>query len=215
MADVCKFPELIPDFVTYVELAIAIVITTIFTIIGYNHDSVLYNVVQDDKDDNISMKIQNSKRPKQHQQTGKNNNNPKTCKNTCFSFAKCLYQKYGAYSLLAAHIFDQASDLGVITQFAMMAFSETNNKCKNVFTDEEINFGGFFYATLSSFFFYRFISGFWILAITKLNMVRGISQILFDFEIYRTIYITWILDLDHECEPQKIMQLLETIFESV
>ncbi len=50
MTDVCKFPEVIPDFVTYVELAIALAITIIFTIIGYNHDSVL--IVEDEEKGN-------------------------------------------------------------------------------------------------------------------------------------------------------------------
>eukprot|EP01084_Bolivina_argentea_P168690 292486_1 len=161
MADKCQFPEVIPDYVTYIELAISVVITIIFTIIGYNHDSIL------DKDN-----------------TSDNHTNKTKTKNCCSFFTR-LFQKHTSYSLLAAHIFDQATDMGVIVQYYIMAFVETNSKCKNAFTNENINFRAFFYASISAFLFYRFISSIWILVITKFNIVRGILQIILDFEIYR------------------------------
>eukprot|EP01084_Bolivina_argentea_P181076 312771_1 len=103
MTDECQFPQVIPDYVTYIELAISMVITIIFTIIGYNHDSIL------DKDNASDKHINKTK-----------------TKNVC-SFFKSLFQKHTSYSLLAAHIFDQSTDMGVIVQYFIMAFVKTNS----------------------------------------------------------------------------------------
>ena len=115
------------------------------------------------------------------------------------------------YVTITTHIFDQASDIAVIYEFGLLT---TNNiKCVNYITGDTIKVYQFFYASIAPLIAYRFVSSIWVYYVSK-KFYRLALQ-LFDLEIFRSIYITCLLNINKRTPPQKILSIFEAILEAM
>ena len=105
---------------------------------------------------------------------------------------------------IVANIFDQSSDIGFIFGIGQLMIEELiyGNDCLN------INATYLFILSLTFFLFYRVVSGVMIFRGTK-NIWYAIGQILFEFMLYRAIWVNYTRKCKDPCSPQKWLSMLE------
>eukprot|EP01083_Nonionella_stella_P106141 305834_1 len=131
--------------------------------------------------------------------------------NTCTGRLKFLFssinRKRAMYLAILIHIFDTATDIGVILDWHRLSQDEAQGK--NL---KGMDMQGFFYLSIGVLLFYRLVSSMIIFGMTH-SVKKTLLQLL-DLELFETILINWRLGRDQPCDPQIFIQKLEGIFES-
>eukprot|EP01084_Bolivina_argentea_P099215 178347_1 len=123
---------------------------------------------------------------------------------------KLVWKMKSIYLSALVHIYDIATDVGIIVDWGIQAFDEKNGGPKeNV---RGLNMMGLFLSSIVAFFLYRFISAGFVFEFTG-KFKRACIQ-FFDLEIYNAIYITHKLGRDEAGNLQRWLQKFEAIFES-
>eukprot|EP01083_Nonionella_stella_P176857 619998_1 len=124
------------------------------------------------------------------------------------SWLSTVWKMKGIYLSALVHIYDIATDIGIIVNWGYQAFAEENDK-----TDVRgINMMGLWASSMVAFLLYRFISAGFVYEFTG-KLGRACVQFL-DLEIYRAIYITHTLGREEAGNLQRWLQKFEAIFES-
>eukprot|EP01084_Bolivina_argentea_P117277 208295_1 len=120
-------------------------------------------------------------------------------------WVKSVWSKKSIYWAVVPHIFDQATDFGLIYEY----YQGTSwNKGNDTVFDTK----WFFIFSLFTIIFQRFVSTITIYTMTK-NIKCTILQFL-DLLIIKAIWVNYSLGLDEPCNPQRYIQILEACFES-
>ena len=138
--------------------------------------------VQDKREDNVASNVSKTKFVKR--------------------WAKLLWAKKKVYLQLIPHLFDQATDFGVIFEYYRLATEED---------DIGINAWYLFYISIAVIIIYRIISSIAIYQLTH-NCKYVIYQI-FDLLMIQCIYTNYELDTDEPSNAQRYLQVLEATFE--
>ena len=125
------------------------------------------------------------------------------------SFVKDLRSKKKCFFPVIANIFDQSSDIGFIFGMYGLMIEETsnNNDCEN------INALYLFCLSLFFFLFYRVTSAIMVYNGTK-NSRYAIGQFLFEFMLYRSIYVNYQLKCKEPSSGQQWIQNMESMLEA-
>ena len=125
------------------------------------------------------------------------------------TFRKDLWQKKKCFHPIIANMFDQASDIGVIFGLYHLIVEEQRDKntCVNV------NPFYLLILSLTFFLFYRIVSGIAVFVGTK-NIWYSFGQFLFEFMLYRAVWVNYILECDEPCSPQRWLQNMESMLEA-
>eukprot|EP01083_Nonionella_stella_P022868 63196_1 len=137
------------------------------------------------------------------------------------SFVSALWKKRGIYGQIFIHVYDTATDIAVMVEWYLLAEQERNAQTPedNV---ESLDMNALFWTTVAFLIIYRVISiclgcgsavadgeSWWII------LIDGCCLGLLDLYIIKTVYQS-IKDEDTEASPrQKMIQLTESIFESL
>eukprot|EP01083_Nonionella_stella_P152568 489251_1 len=121
---------------------------------------------------------------------------------------KSIWHKKKIYWAIIPHIFDQATDAGVIYEYhtAWTQYDESDANEKNV------NPYWFFVFGIAIIVLQRVISTITIYAMTH-NPRAAVLQ-FFDLLMVKAIWINYVFGLDEPCNPQRYIELLEACFES-
>eukprot|EP01083_Nonionella_stella_P215162 774642_1 len=115
-----------------------------------------------------------------------------------------IWKRRRCYVPIAAHLFDQITDIAVAIQFYQLAQSDAD--CN------DLNIWSLFILTVLSMVVYRAISSFLIYKNTQ-SLRRAILQIL-DLELFEALYINYICNKTEPSDPQRWITLLEAALES-
>eukprot|EP01084_Bolivina_argentea_P170634 295681_1 len=124
-------------------------------------------------------------------------------------FWQSIWSKKKMYGPMIVHIFDTASDAGVLVEWYLLAKRERNDPDFNV---PHLDMSIMFWCNLGSILLYRFISTVWIYRLTQ-SITQSILQ-LFDLLLFKAIYVCWKLKRKEPSNPQQYLQKLEGVFES-
>eukprot|EP01084_Bolivina_argentea_P128795 227582_1 len=116
-------------------------------------------------------------------------------------WGKLLWKKKKVYFQLVPHLFDQASDFGVLVEYWYL-------RNQNI----GINTLYLFAVSVSIIIFHRIISSIAIYRLTN-NKLYTICQ-LFDLLMVQCVWTNYQLDTDEPSNCQRYLQVLEAIFES-
>ena len=111
---------------------------------------------------------------------------------------------------MIANIFDQSSDIGFIFGMGGLMIEEMkngNDYCSNV------NALYLFALSLNFFLFYRITSSIMVYIGTK-NIWYAIGQFLFEYMLYRSIYVNHRLQCEEPSSGQKWIQNMESMLEA-
>eukprot|EP01083_Nonionella_stella_P091705 256423_1 len=122
-----------------------------------------------------------------------------------------LQTKQECYLEVIPHIFDTATDLGVIIEFFLAAYF-IDTGCN------EVDMVLVFWLTFSVFIIYRMVTSIQIYLFTK-DGKRAILQCIFDYELIRACALNYKLyQIDHQikepCDAQRWISTLEATFEA-
>eukprot|EP01083_Nonionella_stella_P066966 176780_1 len=122
---------------------------------------------------------------------------------------KSLWHKKKIYWAIIPHIFDQATDAGVIYEYhtAWTQYDESSTANENT-----VNPFWFFVFGIAIIILQRLISTITIYAMTH-NPRAAVLQ-FFDLLMVKAIWINYVFGLDEPCNPQRYIELLEACFES-
>ena len=125
-------------------------------------------------------------------------------------FYKDLRSKKKCFFPIIANIFDQSSDIGFVFGMYDLMMKEMDNGsdyCKNI--------NGLYLFLLSLFFFlfYRITSGIMVFIGTR-NICYAIGQFLFEFMLYRSIYVNYRLKCVNPSSGQQWIQNMESMLEA-
>ena len=124
------------------------------------------------------------------------------------SFFKDLRSKKTCFFPVIANIFDQSSDIGFIFgMYALMNDEQNGNDCENV------NATYLFSLSLFFFLFYRITSAVMVFIETR-NIWYSIGQLLFEYMLYRSMYVNYRLKCVNPSSPQQWLQNMESMLEA-
>ena len=130
------------------------------------------------------------------------------CCSSCFSFLKewasLVNTKRKVYFGLIPHLFDQATDFGVIYDYyALWRAQETGEGGANAGTT---SYRSFFFASLSVMILHRVISTVAIFRLTR----KGWDAVLqmFDLMLVKAIGVNYTLGVDEKADPQRFLEIL-------
>eukprot|EP01083_Nonionella_stella_P108948 317209_1 len=124
---------------------------------------------------------------------------------------KLVYRMKSIYFSALVHIYDIATDVGIIVDWGAQMIKE--NRGDHPSDDvRDVNMTGLFTTAVVAFFLYRFVSAGFVYEFTG-KFGRACVQWL-DLEIYHAIYITHKLGRDEAGNLQRWLQKFEAIFES-
>eukprot|EP01084_Bolivina_argentea_P067013 122137_1 len=124
---------------------------------------------------------------------------------------KLVYRMKSIYFSALVHIYDIATDVGIIVDWGAQMIKE--NRADHPSDDvRDVNMTGLFTTAVVAFFLYRFVSAGFVYEFTG-KFGRACVQWL-DLEIYHAIYITHKLGRDEAGNLQRWLQKFEAIFES-
>ena len=121
-----------------------------------------------------------------------------------------IWNKRKCYLPLITHFVDQMTDIGVILNFYFIYQNELKFGASEYCP--EINGLYLFIASIFAFLFYRLVSSIIIFQQTK-KVSRFFLQ-LFDFELYRALYLNYKLNANRPTNPQRWIQSLEAMLEA-
>lgn len=111
-------------------------------------------------------------------------------------FCKDLWTKQKCFVPVIANIFDQSSDIGFILGMYNLMRQEMNGQdCPDV------NATYLFVLSVAIFSFYRIVSGVMVFIGTK-NGLFGFGQFLFEYMLYRAIWVNYKMKCTKPCSPQ-------------
>eukprot|EP01084_Bolivina_argentea_P299141 515625_1 len=113
------------------------------------------------------------------------------------------------YGPLLVHMFDTATDAGVLVEWYLLAQQEKNDSNFNV---PGLDMTVMFWCNMSTILLYRVISTVWIYRLTH-SVSHSILQ-FFDVLLFKAIYVCWKLKRKEPSNPQQYLQKLEGVFES-
>ena len=134
---------------------------------------------------------------------------PRKCIKSLWSVT---WSKKRCYFPAITHILDSVTDIGVICEFGLLSFKESNWNTSTRDYCGGVNTFYLFILSIISLFLYRIISSIIIYRATK-SLFRLLLQIL-DFELFRSLMINYKLNNHQPCKPQRLIQSLEAMFES-
>eukprot|EP01084_Bolivina_argentea_P017570 32806_1 len=123
-------------------------------------------------------------------------------------WGKSLWTKKKIYISIVPHLFDQATDLGVIYTYYTIWNYPDQYKQEN----ERIQMKAIFYSSIAVIIMHKTISCGAIYALTK-NMFDVFLQFI-DFMMIKAIYLNYKLDTKEPGNAQRYLQILEGTFES-
>lgn len=130
---------------------------------------------------------------------------------SCFIKATIWYRtvwnKRRIYLALLSHVWDQATDVGVILEFYYLwqAQKADPSICTH------LTLSWFFLSSVFVLVLYRTVSA--VIIGLNTTWIQGISQ-FFDLELFHTIVINYKLKTDKPCNPQRWINSMEASFES-
>eukprot|EP01083_Nonionella_stella_P211720 765192_1 len=128
------------------------------------------------------------------------------------SWLSTVWKMKGIYLSALVHIYDIATDIGIIVNWGYQAFAEDQGQTGTKTDVRGINMMGLWASSMVAFLLYRFISAGFVYEFTG-KLGRAFVQFL-DLEIYRAIYITHTLGREEAGNLQRWLQKFEAIFES-
>ena len=121
-----------------------------------------------------------------------------------------FWSKKRCFMPIVANIFDQSSDIGFIFGMCQLMIKESINGSDYC---ENINATYLFGLSLLFFLFYRIVSGILVFIGTK-NISYGMGQFLFEYMLYRAIWVNYEMKCKKPCSPQKWLQNMESMLEA-
>lgn len=126
-------------------------------------------------------------------------------------FLRSFWSKKRMYAPMIVHIFDTASDAGVLVEWFILSRREQ--------TDHEdsdpvpyLNMTAMFWCNLGSILLYRLLSTIWVYRLT-VSISQAVLQ-FFDLLLFKAIYVCYKLKRTEPSNPQMFLQKLEGVFES-
>eukprot|EP01084_Bolivina_argentea_P154087 268636_1 len=119
-----------------------------------------------------------------------------------------IREKKKIYLSLVPHIFDQATDIGVIYQYYAL-WKDTEKDTKEI---NAVNPKNFFYASIFVIILHRIIS-----SIAIYNLTRKWKDFIlqtFDLMLVKAIWVNYKLRKHDKANPQRFLEILEATFES-
>ena len=135
----------------------------------------------------------------------------------CYSvreFGQTIWKRRGIYGQILVHLYDTATDIGVLIEWGILAYDDNDYY--------SIDMRTMFYTSIGFLIFYRFIS-------VLLACYKGTEEdydgmgdyftdcclAIVDMYIIKTIYQSLKDDAEEATPQQKVIQLLEAVFESL
>eukprot|EP01084_Bolivina_argentea_P301829 520831_1 len=122
------------------------------------------------------------------------------------NWRKSLWTKKSIYFAVVPHIFDQASDIGVLWTYYELWKDNTQSQ----YTD--INGAYLFFSSLAVIIVHKIISTAVVYSITG-SVLDILLQIL-DLMLVKAVYVNYKLETNEPGNAQRLLQLLEGVFES-
>eukprot|EP01084_Bolivina_argentea_P313110 542188_1 len=125
-------------------------------------------------------------------------------------FLKSIWARRGIYGQILAHLYDTATDIGVMIEWGILAYDSNDYK--------SIDMRVMFWATVGFQLFYRVVSAMFAGLedeyLDDFNVVNGCLG-FWDMYIIRTIYLSLKQGHEEATPQQRANQLLEALFESL
>eukprot|EP01083_Nonionella_stella_P015754 44065_1 len=134
------------------------------------------------------------------------------------TFFKYMWNKRGIYGQILVHLYDTATDIGVLVQWYILAQQEKSGPEGNI---ESLDMNGLFWISVSFLILYRVIS---VITATCSaygagskcsHFVVDVSLAVIDMYIIKAVYQAIKGDAKEPTLRQKMIQLSEAIFESL
>eukprot|EP01084_Bolivina_argentea_P316853 549318_1 len=110
------------------------------------------------------------------------------------------------YVALITHLSDTATDFAAVVEFYQIAHTSSVDECNG------LNVWYLFGLAIGCMITYRIISSITVFRITR-SPLRVFLQFL-DVELFQVLYVSHRLDLKHESSPQRLIKVLEAVFEA-
>ena len=120
------------------------------------------------------------------------------------AWAKSVWRKKKIYGAVLPHIFDQATDIGVIAEY-YAAWQQYEQGDSNIEEDDTRPFW-FFAASLGIVVFQRVVSTATIFHLTR-SPLSALYQFL-DVLLIKAVWVNYRLGLDKPCNPQRYIELM-------
>lgn len=117
-----------------------------------------------------------------------------------------ISSKRSMYFDILVHVFDTATDIGVLIDWYELAQNEENSNLQG------IDMYQLFYLSIAAIILYRCVSSFILYLMTR-SWKKVLLQML-DLELFETILLNWKLNMRNPCDPQILLQKLEAVLES-
>eukprot|EP01083_Nonionella_stella_P012656 35836_1 len=135
------------------------------------------------------------------------------------SFFKSIWNKRGIYGQILVHLYDTATDIGVLIQWGILAHEERTG----VQPIKSLDMNGLFWTSIAFLILYRIISIFIAWASAYQSEAECCHHIcwmdvcfaLVDMYVIKAVYQAIKGDADEPTKRQKLIQLTEAIFESL
>ena len=134
-------------------------------------------------------------------------------------FLKAVWSRKGIYLQVLVHLYDTATDIGVLIEWYRLAYDDIDY--------ESINMKIMFWTSVTFLYIYRLVLMKFGIEITKSMMAHYLDDVpsrryylhaclgLWDMYIIKTVYDTLKNGYQEATAQQKVIQLLESIFESL
>eukprot|EP01084_Bolivina_argentea_P098363 176774_1 len=132
----------------------------------------------------------------------------KGCKHYFKKWIKLSWAKKKIYVSIAPHLFDQATDLGVIAQYYQYTFDDTSDIDKDI-----INPLYWFYLSIIILIIHRFVSSLAIYLLTH-NWFNVCLQMM-DVLMVRSVWTSYKLKRNEPSTTQRYLGILEATFEAM
>eukprot|EP01083_Nonionella_stella_P054409 143604_1 len=121
-------------------------------------------------------------------------------------WAKLIWIKKSVYISIIPHLFDQATDIGVIWHYYAWTLVPGAQESKNV------NFQALFISSLAVIVMHKIISCSVIYALSESFL--NVTLQMFDLMMVKAVYLNYKLGTNEPGNSQRLLQLLEATFES-
>eukprot|EP01084_Bolivina_argentea_P250757 420300_1 len=130
-----------------------------------------------------------------------------TCNCPLKSWFADIWGRKAVYVPLILHLMDTSTDFAAIVEFYQIGTNSSPQDCG------DLNIWWLFLLSIAAMFAYRSISSYTIWRITDGDWKRVAMQFI-DIELFEVLYISHRLKLKNESSPQRLLSVLEAIFEA-
>ena len=125
-----------------------------------------------------------------------------------------VYHYKQCYFATITHVVDQVTDIAVVVEFLELSSLEAEQRKEND-VDYCPGINSTFLAawSITALVLYRIVSAISIYRLTK-DWKRIFYQLL-DFELFRTMHVNYVNESTDPCNPQRMIQSLEAVLESM